>query len=58
LDNAKELEFKIQSCSILGAGINRKRKSYIPDEELYLWKKELRSESLRSINSKAFKNEK
>lgn len=47
LDNATKLKFKQLNRSILGEGINRKRKSAIPDDELFQWKKELRSENLR-----------
>ena len=47
LDNANKLKFKQLNRSILGEGINRKRKSAIPDDELYQWKKELRTEYLR-----------
>ena len=47
LDNTTKLKFKQLNRSILGEGINRKRKSAIPDDELFQWKKELRSENLR-----------
>lgn len=51
LDNSIKLQFKQLNKSILGEGINRKRKSAIPDDELYQWKKELRSDAMRNINS-------
>ena len=47
LDDASKLKFKQFNRSILGEGINRKRKSAIPDDELFQWKKELRTENLR-----------
>jgi hypothetical protein len=52
LDNGNKLQFKQLNKSILGEGINRKRKSAIPDDELYQWKKELRSDAMRKINGK------
>ena len=50
LDNGNKLQFKQLNRAILGEGINRKRKSAIPDDELYQWKKELSCDSMRKIN--------
>ena len=50
LDNGSKQQFEQNSRAILGEGINRKRKSAIPDDELYQWKKELSSDSMRKIN--------
>lgn len=46
LDNGGRASLSIKSPSILGEGLNRKRKSIIPDDELYAWKRELCAESL------------
>lgn len=46
LDNGDNLEVSIKSPSILGEGLNRKRKTIIPDDELFAWKRELCAEHL------------
>lgn len=50
LDNSDKIRICQNSTNILGNGINRKRKSSIPDDELYMWKNELSSDSMRNIN--------
>ena len=41
LDSGTKLEVRAKSPSILGEGLNRKRKTIIPDDELYAWQRNL-----------------
>lgn len=46
LDSGIKMDVSVKSPSILGEGLNRKRKTIIPDDELYAWKRELCAEHL------------
>ena len=46
LDSGIKMEVSVKSPSILGEGLNRKRKTIIPDDELFAWKRELCAEHL------------
>lgn len=51
LDNKVYHHVNRNSTVVLGEGINRKRSSTIPDDELYMWKRELRADIIKSINN-------
>lgn len=40
-DGGGDIEISVLSPSILGEGLQRKRRTCIPDDELFAWKREL-----------------
>lgn len=47
-DNGRQLVVKASSRALIGEGIQRKRKTAIPDDELYMWRKEIRASSIKA----------
>lgn len=49
-DSGRQLVFNATSRAILGEGIQRRRKTAIPDDELFMWRKEVRASELKAKN--------
>lgn len=48
-DNGTNFQISLLSPSILGEGLQRKRRSVIPDDELFAWKRELCADCIGRI---------